>query len=116
MSSTAIKREYPYTAVDEDDDLEGRSAPSRDVRMLQDRLKQDPRFNPPTPSPWKRAGLVLAVVVLFWLAFTLRAQLGRPPKVVHANRCVVASACLRDAEMLWAGTRRSTSTGRLRAR
>ncbi|KAI0926362.1 hypothetical protein AcW1_008559 [Taiwanofungus camphoratus] len=86
MSSTAIKREYPYTAVDEDDDLEGRSAPSRDVRMLQDRLKQDPRFNPPTPSPWKRAGLVLAVVVLFWLAFTLRAQLGRPPKVVHANR------------------------------
>jgi len=32
----------------------------------------DPRFNPPTPSPYARAALLIFVVFLFWLAFTLK--------------------------------------------
>ena len=39
----------------------------------------DPRFNPPSPSPLKRAALLLFVFVLFWFALRLRtAKLSRP--------------------------------------
>ncbi|KAF8219989.1 hypothetical protein L208DRAFT_1417353 [Tricholoma matsutake] len=32
----------------------------------------DPRFNPPTPSPYTRAALLIFIAFLFWLAFILR--------------------------------------------
>jgi hypothetical protein len=32
----------------------------------------DPRFNPPPPSPYARAALLIFVALLFWWAFTLR--------------------------------------------
>lgn len=32
----------------------------------------DPRFNPPTPSPYARAALLIFVALLFWLAYVLR--------------------------------------------
>ena len=39
----------------------------------------DPRFNPPSPSPLKRAALLLFVFCLFWFALRLRtAKLPRP--------------------------------------
>ncbi|KAH9948597.1 hypothetical protein B0H21DRAFT_230595 [Amylocystis lapponica] len=60
--------------------------PTSDIRKLNEHLNRDPRFNPPTPSFWKRLALVAFVVVLFWFAITLRVQLARPPKVVHATR------------------------------
>ncbi|KAJ7083440.1 hypothetical protein C8R44DRAFT_822443 [Mycena epipterygia] len=45
----------------------------------------DPRFIQPTPSIWKRAGLLLFIVFLFWLAFQFKA-VKSTPKVVHASR------------------------------
>lgn len=48
----------------------------------------DPRFNPPAPSAWKRAALLVFVALLFWLAFSMK----RSPRVdsggekeVHRN-------------------------------
>ncbi|KAI0256102.1 hypothetical protein BJV78DRAFT_1112551, partial [Lactifluus subvellereus] len=51
-------------------------------------LAQDPRFNPPAPSWWKRTLLILFIVVMFWLYFSLRAsmQKGAQSQVVHAQR------------------------------
>ncbi|KAH9991838.1 hypothetical protein BJV77DRAFT_919163, partial [Russula vinacea] len=51
-------------------------------------LAQDPRFNPPTPSWWKRALVILAIVALFWLYFSLRAsmQRGAEEEIIHAQR------------------------------
>lgn len=34
----------------------------------------DPRFNPPTPSPWTRAALVLFVLLLFVAAVSVRGN------------------------------------------
>ncbi|KAI0049856.1 hypothetical protein FA95DRAFT_1488372 [Auriscalpium vulgare] len=51
-------------------------------------LAQDPRFNPPTPSAWKRVGLIVFIVVMFWLSFQLRTtpSTHKEPEVVHADR------------------------------
>lgn len=38
----------------------------------------DPRFNPPSPSPLKRAALLLFVFCLFW--FALRLRTAKPPQ------------------------------------
>lgn len=47
----------------------------------------DPRFNPPTPSRLKRAGLLVLVFLLFWVAISMRKNMrNAPPKVVYANR------------------------------
>jgi hypothetical protein len=54
----------------------------------------DPRFYQPTPSPFKRAALLIFIGFLFWLAFSLRKSVwaaGGAPRVVHANRYVPAS-------------------------
>lgn len=65
-----------------------RLPPTSDINELHARLRADPRFNPPTPSPWKRAALLLVVFALAWLAFTMRKALSmEPPEVVHARRC-----------------------------
>ncbi|KAJ7616498.1 hypothetical protein FB45DRAFT_1034815 [Roridomyces roridus] len=37
----------------------------------------DPRFIQPKPATWKRAGLLLLIVFLFWLAYQLQVR-GRP--------------------------------------
>lgn len=48
----------------------------------------DPRFSPPTPSPLKRAVLLLFVFCLFW--FALRFRTVKPPQsppVLEPERC-----------------------------
>ncbi|THH17882.1 hypothetical protein EW146_g3019 [Bondarzewia mesenterica] len=47
---------------------------------------RDPRFDQPTPSAWKRAGILFLIAFLFWLAYWLRTPHYQPPKVVHATR------------------------------
>ncbi len=65
-----------------------RLPPTSDINELHARLRADPRFNPPTPSPWKRAALLLVVFVLVWLAFTMRKALSmEQPDVLYAKRC-----------------------------
>ncbi|KAH8990489.1 hypothetical protein EDB92DRAFT_1775181, partial [Lactarius akahatsu] len=51
-------------------------------------LAQDPRFNPPIPSWWKRALLILFIIVMFWLSFSLRASMHRGARsdVVHCSQ------------------------------
>ena len=70
-----------------------RQEPTSDVRELHRRLAQDPRFNPETPSAWKRAALLLFIVALCWLGIRLRVSTipgQAQPDVVHANRYVPA--------------------------
>ena len=64
-------------------------APTSDVHELHRRLAQDPRFNPPTPSPWKRVALLAFVLAILWLAFSLRMSAKQShPQVIHAQRYV----------------------------
>lgn len=63
-----------------------RLEPTSDIDELHRRLAEDPRFNPPTPSPWKRAALIILVVFLFWLGITLRKQMARQPEIIYASR------------------------------
>ncbi|KAF5391789.1 hypothetical protein D9757_001816 [Collybiopsis confluens] len=49
----------------------------------------DPRFEQPTPSPFKRILLLLFIGFLFWLAFALgRARLikANKPQIIYSNR------------------------------
>ncbi|KAG6835850.1 hypothetical protein H0H93_013960, partial [Arthromyces matolae] len=76
-----------------DDDTDTVVTPEKDVRPSghddSDHPSVDPRFNPPTPSPFKRLALLVFVLLLFWFAFTLRASLwkgNREAKVIYANR------------------------------
>jgi hypothetical protein len=48
-------------------------------------VTEDPRFNPPTPSPWKRAALLIFIVFMFWLAYQLRRG-SKQPHVFHSHR------------------------------
>ncbi|RDX46292.1 hypothetical protein OH76DRAFT_1356346 [Lentinus brumalis] len=66
-----------------------RQEPTSDIRELHRRLEQDPRFNPPTPSAWKRIALVIFMLALFWLGLKMRLnaiEQTTDPKVVHAQR------------------------------
>jgi hypothetical protein len=52
---------------------------------------RDIRFEQPVPSPWKRAGLIVLIFFLFWLAIVLRkasSWSSQQPKVVYASRYV----------------------------
>jgi hypothetical protein len=52
----------------------------------------DPRFNPPTPSAWKRAALLLFIVFLFWLSVRMRMGAPLPAEdVEHTDRWVLFS-------------------------
>lgn len=74
-------------ALDAHDDDEDASEVRLEQQRLARTLNADPRFQQPTPAWWKRAALVLFVVVLFWLAVSLRnARKATPTKVVHASR------------------------------
>lgn len=70
------------------DDAPKREAPTSDINVLKERLQKDPRFNPPTPSLWKRVALIAAIVVLFYVALKMRMAMVQPQSapVVHANR------------------------------
>jgi len=72
------------------DDYDEETSPIRHRHIPEHRqLLQDPRFNPPTPSWWKRALVVLFIVAMFWLYFSLRASMRQAeaqPGVIHAHR------------------------------
>ncbi|KAK0441215.1 uncharacterized protein EV420DRAFT_1752520 [Desarmillaria tabescens] len=53
-----------------DDDEE--EVGENETLIRQQPVPSDPRFDQPTPSPFARAGLLLLVTFLFWLAFSLR--------------------------------------------
>ena len=67
-----------------------RPQPTSDIDELHARLYADPRFNPPTPSVWKRAALIILAITLLWLGVTLRKPMKRPD-VLHAQRYVYAA-------------------------
>ncbi|KJA15300.1 hypothetical protein HYPSUDRAFT_48530 [Hypholoma sublateritium FD-334 SS-4] len=49
----------------------------------------DPRFNRPAPSPFKRAGLLLLIAALVWIALQMRSGLleaKRKPQIIYASR------------------------------
>lgn len=98
-----------------------RPAPTSDINELHARLRADPRFNPPPPSPWKRAALILFVVFLLWFAYTLRKPLMAPfePKVVHARRSWLhIPLCCKSNTLIFRDDTdilRTTSFGLLRA-
>lgn len=64
-----------------------RQEPTSDINELHARLHADPRFNPPTPSVWKRIALLVFAFSLLWLGMTLRKPV-KGPEVVHTQRCV----------------------------
>ncbi|TBU56619.1 hypothetical protein BD310DRAFT_931037 [Dichomitus squalens] len=84
--------DYRYERIPTSDEKRRvpRQEPTSDVRELHRRLEQDPRFNPPTPSPWKRFALVLFLVFLLYVGLKLRVNaiknLEPEPSVVHATR------------------------------
>ncbi|GLB38877.1 hypothetical protein LshimejAT787_0600390 [Lyophyllum shimeji] len=48
-----------------------------------------PRFHPHTPSPFKRAALVIFALLLFWLALSMRQSLWtakKKPQIIYASR------------------------------
>jgi hypothetical protein len=70
----------------ETEKITGKSIPDTRERPV-----ADPRFNQPTPSPHKRAALVIFTILLFWVALSLRTSLlaqKRSPKVTYASRYV----------------------------
>jgi len=50
--------------------------------------EQDPRFHQPSPSPFKRAALIVVTLLLFWLALSMRTSLLKAKKaqVIYAPR------------------------------
>jgi len=80
----------PYQPLSSDDyDEEG--SPTRPKYIPEHiQLAQDPRFNPSTPSWWKRALLILFIISMFWLSFSLRApmQKAAESQIIHTQRCV----------------------------
>lgn len=63
-----------------------RLQPTSDINELHARLRADPRFNPPPPSPWKRVALLLMLAVLLWFAFRMRKPIMKEVEIVHARR------------------------------
>jgi len=61
--------DYPY-GDDEEQNLLRRPARSQPPISS---YPHDPRFDVPTPSPWARGALLLALAGMFWLAFNMRA-------------------------------------------
>jgi hypothetical protein len=74
------------------DDQEGSEAGSDDEgkgTQTREEPVHDPRFDVPTPSPYKRVALLLFTAFLFWAAFKMRGSLTRKePEIIYAKRCV----------------------------
>ncbi|KAI9056771.1 hypothetical protein FKP32DRAFT_1638628 [Trametes sanguinea] len=90
--SSAYKYERLPTSPDQPaSDLKRRTSrdePTSDIHELHRRLEEDPRFNPPTPSAWKRVALILFMLACLWIGFKLRTSIveEQQPKVIHASR------------------------------
>jgi hypothetical protein len=80
----------PYQPLSSNDYDEERSSTSPKYIQEHIQLAQDQRFNPPTPSWWKRALLILFIISMFWLYFSLRVSMQKAaePKFIHTQRCV----------------------------
>jgi len=106
----------PYQALPSDDYDEERPTNSRRHIAEHIQLAQDPRFNPPIPSWWKRALLILFIVVMFWLSFSLRASMhrGGRSQVVHAHRYVLRSSARRQDRVLTTFPRRYSKQHKFR--
>ena len=63
-----------------------RLPPTSDIHELQARFREDPRFNPPTPSVWIRLALIALVTVLFWVAVNMRKAMATPPERYQARQ------------------------------
>ncbi|EMD37164.1 hypothetical protein CERSUDRAFT_115076 [Gelatoporia subvermispora B] len=63
-----------------------REEPTSDIHELNERLNRDPRFNPPTPSVWKRVALLVLIVVLFYVGIKMRVNIAKQSQVVYADR------------------------------
>ncbi|KAH8094528.1 hypothetical protein BXZ70DRAFT_362498 [Cristinia sonorae] len=87
MSSEKGPEKTAETRMEEQAKI-AREPPTSDVNELRRRLAKDPRFNPPTPSYWKRVALIIVVILLFYVALKMRVALAksRPPQVIYANR------------------------------
>jgi hypothetical protein len=46
----------------------------------------DSRFHQPTPSPFKRAALIVFILFLFWLAMSMRWSSRKKPEIIYASR------------------------------
>ncbi|KAI0323760.1 hypothetical protein GY45DRAFT_1376082 [Cubamyces sp. BRFM 1775] len=91
MASSSYHYERLPTSPTPSSDLKRRTSrdePTSDIHELHRRLEGDPRFNPPTPSVWKRVALILFMIALLWLGLKLRVATSQSqqPKVVHASR------------------------------
>jgi len=99
MVSTDVKQEpIEYETLGDEDSSDEKSpllTQSRDTtassrsRSQSPEPREDPRFHRPTPSPFKRLGLLLLLFFLFWAGLQLRSGLleaKQKPKIVHASR------------------------------
>jgi len=78
------------TEVDDDDDSTSQLTVV-EPSQTEVTVAPDSRFYQPTPSPFKRAALLIFIGFLFWLAFSLRKAAWRAkksPKIVHAHRYI----------------------------
>ncbi|CDO75128.1 hypothetical protein BN946_scf185010.g53 [Trametes cinnabarina] len=91
MSSPYKYERLPTSPNQSSSDLKRRTSrdePTSDIHELHRRLEEDPRFNPPTPSAWKRVALILFMIACLWIGFKLRTAVveTQQPKVIHASR------------------------------
>lgn len=89
MSTAALSDDKKLIDIDVDEVEVVREEPSSDINVLRERLSKDPRFNPPTPSLWKRVALLIIILVLFYFAITMRMAMAKSqpePVVVTAAR------------------------------
>jgi hypothetical protein len=81
------KRKQP--TMPSDPDVKSEDVDDVVPREEEDSLpEQDPRFHQPSPSPFKRAALIIVTLLLFWLALSMRTSLlkARKAKVIYAPR------------------------------
>lgn len=82
-----LPTEYLQLDVERETQLNPKPRPHRQASGPTILQGDDSRFNPPTPSPLKRAALLLFVFGLFWFALKLRTtRLPQPPLVFETER------------------------------
>lgn len=98
MSDDDTKNPEDFASDSDVDDEKAKLKLSRDSSPLQSRSPSpapqttpDSRFTQPTPSPFKRAALLLFIGFLLWIALEMRFKLleaTRKPQIIHASRYV----------------------------